>query len=42
MRAAALDYARRELAGWAEVLEEDLFSLWREAAHGAQAAELIA
>ena len=42
MRAAALDYARRELAGWAEVLEEDLFSLWREAAHGAQVAELIA
>ena len=42
MRAAALDYARRSLAGWAEVLEEDLFSLWREAAHGAQAAELIA
>jgi glycosyltransferase involved in cell wall biosynthesis len=42
MRDAALDYARRELAGWAEVLEEDLFSLWREAAHSAQAAELIA
>jgi glycosyltransferase involved in cell wall biosynthesis len=42
MRAAALDYARRALAGWAQVLEEDLFSLWREAAQGAVAAELIA
>ena len=42
MRAAAIDYAKRELAGWAEVLEEDLFSLWREAAQGALAAELIA
>ena len=42
MRDAALDYARRELAGWAEVLEEDLFSLWRDATHGAVAAELIA
>jgi glycosyltransferase involved in cell wall biosynthesis len=42
MRAAALDYARRSLAGWAEVLEEDLLLLWREAAHGAQAVELIA
>lgn len=42
MRAAAVDYARRELAGWAEVLEDDLFLLWREAAQGAIAAELIA
>jgi hypothetical protein len=42
MRGAALDYARRSLAGWAEVLEEDLLMVWREAAHGAQAAELIA
>jgi len=42
MRAAAVDYARRELAGWAEVLEDDLFSLWREAAQPAVAAELIA
>ncbi|HEY1427583.1 MAG TPA: glycosyltransferase [Caulobacteraceae bacterium] len=42
MRAAAVDYARRELAGWPEVLEDDLFSLWREAAQGAVAAELIA
>ena len=42
MRRAALDYARRRLAGWREVLEEDLFSLWREAAHAPAAAELIA
>jgi glycosyltransferase involved in cell wall biosynthesis len=42
MRAAALDYAGRELAGWAEVLEEDLFSLWREAADSVVRAELIA
>jgi glycosyltransferase involved in cell wall biosynthesis len=42
MRVAALDYARRKLAGWAEVLEDDLFSLWREAAQPAFAAELIA
>jgi hypothetical protein len=42
MRKAALEYARRELAGWADVLEEDLFSLWREAAHREAAAELIA
>jgi glycosyltransferase involved in cell wall biosynthesis len=42
MRRAALDYARRRLAGWREVLEEDLFSLWREAAHAPVAAELIA
>jgi glycosyltransferase involved in cell wall biosynthesis len=41
MRKAALDYARRTLAGWREVLEEDLFSLWREAAD-AGAQELIA
>jgi glycosyltransferase involved in cell wall biosynthesis len=41
MRAAALDYAARQLAPWREVLDEDLFSLWREAAH-APAAELIA
>jgi glycosyltransferase involved in cell wall biosynthesis len=42
MRLAALDYARRRLAGWREVLEEDLFSLWREAVHAPAAAELIA
>ena len=42
MRGAALDYAHRELAPWAQVLEEDLFALWREAAQGAEAAELIA
>jgi glycosyltransferase involved in cell wall biosynthesis len=42
MARAALDYARRQLAGWREVLEEDLFSLWREAAARASAAELIA
>ncbi|HEY2710122.1 MAG TPA: glycosyltransferase [Caulobacteraceae bacterium] len=41
MRAAALDYSRRQLASWREVLDEDLFSLWREAA-AAPAAELIA
>jgi hypothetical protein len=38
MRKAALDYSRRRLAGWGEVLAEDLYSLWREAAEvGAQA-----
>ena len=42
MRTAALAYAQRELAPWAQVLEEDLFALWREAAQGAEAAELIA
>jgi glycosyltransferase involved in cell wall biosynthesis len=42
MRGAALDYAHRELAPWAQVLEEDLFALWREAEQGAAAAELIA
>jgi glycosyltransferase involved in cell wall biosynthesis len=42
MRRAALDYARRQLAGWREVLEEDLFSLWREAAHSPAAAEMVA
>jgi glycosyltransferase involved in cell wall biosynthesis len=42
MARAALDYARRRLAGWREVLEEDLFSLWREAAPASAAAELIA
>jgi glycosyltransferase involved in cell wall biosynthesis len=41
MRKAALDYAHRRLASWREVLEEDLFSLWREAAE-AGAQELIA
>jgi glycosyltransferase involved in cell wall biosynthesis len=41
MRKAALDYARRKLAGWREVLQEDLFSLWREAAD-AGAQEMIA
>ena len=42
MRRAALDYARRQLAGWREVLDEDLFSLWREAAQSPAPAELIA
>jgi glycosyltransferase involved in cell wall biosynthesis len=42
MRDAALDYARRALAGWREVLEEDLFSLWREAADASTLAPLIA
>ena len=42
MRAAALDYARRHLAGWREVLDEDLFSLWREAVSAPAAARLIA
>jgi glycosyltransferase involved in cell wall biosynthesis len=32
MRKAALHYARKHLASWGEVLAEDLFSLWREAA----------
>jgi glycosyltransferase involved in cell wall biosynthesis len=42
MRAAALDYSRRCLAPWREVLDEDLFSLWREAAQAPAATELIA
>jgi glycosyltransferase involved in cell wall biosynthesis len=42
MRCAALDYARRQLAGWGDVLKEDLFSLWREAAQAPAPAELIA
>ena len=32
MRSAALDYAARSLAGWGEVLAEDLYAVWREAA----------
>jgi|HubBroStandDraft_1064217.scaffolds.fasta_scaffold31790_2 glycosyltransferase involved in cell wall biosynthesis len=32
MRLAALAYAERHLASWREVLDEDLFALWREAA----------
>jgi hypothetical protein len=35
MRCAALDYSRRRLASWAEVLAEDLFSLWQPAAEAA-------
>ena len=31
MRGAALDYAGRSLAGWGEVLAEDLYAVWREA-----------
>jgi colanic acid/amylovoran biosynthesis glycosyltransferase len=42
MRRAALDYSSHQLAGWREVLDEDLFSLWREAADAPSAAELIA
>ena len=42
MAGAALDYARRHLASWREVLEEDLFSLWREAFAGPARAQLIA
>jgi glycosyltransferase involved in cell wall biosynthesis len=42
MRLAALDYSHRQLAGWREVLDEDLFSLWREAAHASAPAKLIA
>jgi glycosyltransferase involved in cell wall biosynthesis len=42
MTAAALDYARRQLASWREVLDEDLFSLWREAVQAPAHAELIA
>ncbi len=32
MRTAALDYAHRTLASWRDVLEQDLYALWREAA----------
>jgi glycosyltransferase involved in cell wall biosynthesis len=42
MRAAALDYADRELASWRDVLEEDLLSAWRFAADAAALAELTA
>jgi glycosyltransferase involved in cell wall biosynthesis len=42
MRRAALDYSHRCLAGWREVLDEDLFSLWCEAARAPAPAELIA
>jgi glycosyltransferase involved in cell wall biosynthesis len=42
MRAAALDYARRELASWRDVLEQDLYPLWRAAADEAVEAELTA
>jgi glycosyltransferase involved in cell wall biosynthesis len=35
MRAAALDYAHRSLAGWGDVLAEDLYAVWREAADAA-------
>jgi glycosyltransferase involved in cell wall biosynthesis len=42
MRMAALCYARRKLAPWRDVLDEDLYALWREAAAEPAAAELIA
>lgn len=42
MRAAALDYAHRELASWREVLEQDLYPLWRDAADAAAESELTA
>jgi len=42
MRAAALDYSRRCLAPWREVLDEDLYALWREASQAPGATELIA
>lgn len=42
MRGAALAYARRELAGWGDVLAEDLYAPWREAAAGAAEAALTA
>jgi hypothetical protein len=31
MRAAALHYAKTRLAGWADVLAEDLYAVWSEA-----------
>ena len=37
MRSAALDYARKTLASWRDVLEQDLYTLWREAATPARA-----
>jgi len=42
MRAAALDHAGRELASWRDVLEQDLYSLWRAAVDEAAEAELSA
>jgi glycosyltransferase involved in cell wall biosynthesis len=42
MRMAALCYAKRRLAPWRDVLDEDLYALWREAAAEPAAAELIA
>jgi glycosyltransferase involved in cell wall biosynthesis len=42
MRQAALCYAHRKLAPWRDVLDEDLFSLWREAAAEPAQAALIA
>ncbi len=42
MRAAALDYSHRELASWGDVLEQDLYALWRAAADAAAQAELPA
>ncbi len=32
MRMAALDYSQNHLAGWQDVLAEDLFEVWKEAA----------
>ena len=42
MRSAALGYANRELASWRDVLEQDLFPIWRAAANEAAEAELTA
>ncbi len=39
---AALDYARRELASWRDVLAEDLYALWHEAAEASARAKLTA
>jgi glycosyltransferase involved in cell wall biosynthesis len=42
MRSAALDHAAEALASWAEVLEEDLYALWRAAATERAEADLTA
>ncbi|MFI4936110.1 MAG: glycosyltransferase, partial [Caulobacterales bacterium] len=42
MRAAALEYSRAHLASWRDVLAEDLYAVWREAAEAPVAAELTA
>jgi glycosyltransferase involved in cell wall biosynthesis len=34
MRAAAIDYGEKHLASWHDVLDEDLFSIWKRAKAG--------